>query len=105
MATLGSKYYEIGRGHEKISEIYSLPYIIGVDITERDKPFVVAVGDHHPDIGASKVSVKELISGKWDEHIALSNCVEFVEKLKRAMDEGETFPQQFILELINARTK
>ena len=81
--------------------MYDCPYVTGVDITERDKPFVVAMGDHHSDIGAVEVSAKELISGRWDEHIALSNCVEFVEKLKRAMEEGETFPQKFILDLVN----
>lgn len=100
MATLGSKYYEISRGYEKVSSSYYRPYILGVNINEPDKPFIIAVGDHHSDKGAVIVSALELISGKYDEDIIKSNGEKFVSKLKIAFANGEPFPQRFILKMV-----
>jgi hypothetical protein len=101
MAKLGSRFYEINRGYKKISDTYARPYLIGVDILEREKPFVVAMGDRHSDSSAILISIDELLSGRWDEHIVLSNSIEFVKELKRAVNEGEPFPQKFIRDLVN----
>jgi len=101
MASLGKRFVEIGRGYEKISENYKRPYLIGVDITDKEKPFVVAIGDIHSDFAACVISTEELISGKWDGHINLSNCKGLVEKLKIAVRVGEAFPQKCILDLVN----
>jgi len=101
MAKLGKRFFEIGRGYRKVSEHYNCPYLLGVDIKDKDRPFVVATGDTHGDSAASLVSVEELISGVWDEHILRSNCIEFIEKLKNAINQGDTFPQKFILDMIN----
>ena len=79
---------------------YLCPYILGININDKEKPFVVAMGDNHSDIGVSKLSVDELISGKWDEHIEFSNSKKFIESLKKALKDKEEFPQKFILELI-----
>ena len=100
MATLGSKYYEISRGYEKVSNSYHRPYILGVNINEPDKPFIIAIGDHHSDMGTLAVSVMELISGKYDEEIIKSNGEKFVNNLKIAFTNGESFPQRFILNMV-----
>lgn len=47
MGTLGNRFYELDRGYEVISNQYRKPYIIGVDINNLDKPFVLASGEHH----------------------------------------------------------
>ena len=100
MGQLGKDYFEIGRGYKKVSENYSRPYLFGVNVLDNKKPFVVASGSHHSDFGATKLSVDELISGKWDEHIVICNSAKFIENLKKAMINKEMFPQKFILELI-----
>jgi len=100
MSRLGEKYFELGRGYENFSENYSRPYLLGVNINNKEKPFVIAMGNHHSDMGATKLSVDELVSGKWDEHIRFSNSEKFVESLKKALKNNEEFPQKFILELI-----
>jgi len=100
MAALGKDYFEISRGFEKISENYSRPYLIGVNINDLAKPFLIASGDHHSDMGAIKLSSDELLSGKWNEHIKLSNSEKFIENLKIAIKNKEEFPQKFILEMI-----
>ncbi|WP_344925163.1 hypothetical protein [Aquimarina addita] len=97
---LGTNYYEIGRRYEKVSETYNRSYILGVDIKQKDTPFVVAIGGHHSDIGVIKISCKELVSDKWNDHIIKSGCEAFVLNLKTAIEQGETFPQKFILNLI-----
>lgn len=81
MGNLGKDYFELGRGYEKISKHYSRPYVLGVNINHKEKPFIVAMGDHHSDIGAIKLSVDELVSGKFDEHIKFSNSDNFIENL------------------------
>jgi hypothetical protein len=101
MAKLGEKYFEIGRGYEFVSPNYKRPYIIGVDIKETTKPFVLASGDNHSDSGAIAVSVEELLSGKWKDHISKSNCTEFVDSLKQALDSGESFPPMFLQKDVN----
>jgi len=100
MGILGKDYFELGRGYEEVSENYSRPYILGVNVNNKDKPFIVAMGDHHSDIGAIKLSLDELISGKWDEHIKFSNSEKFIENLKITIENKEKFPQKFILELV-----
>lgn len=100
MAQLGNKFIEIGRGYKNISIEYKCPYITGVDINNIEKPYMVAMGDNHADSAALLISTDELISGRWDEHIHLSNCVEFVENLKIAIKKGESFPQNCVLEFI-----
>lgn len=102
MALLGKKYSELGRGYEQKSEFYKCPYVIGVDVTAKEKPYVVAMGAHHSDNAGSLISQEELISGKWDNHIKKSNCQEFVAQLKIAIKNQEPFPQQFLLELVNS---
>ncbi|NER17553.1 hypothetical protein [Spongiivirga citrea] len=97
---LGKEYFELGRGNRKVSENYLRPYILGFNINNKQKPFVVAMGDNHSDTVATKLSIAELVSGKWDEHIRLSNSEKFVESLKKALKNKEEFPQKFILELI-----
>jgi len=97
---LGKEYFELGRGNKKISENYLCPYILGININDIQKPFVVAMGSHHSDSGAIKLSIDELVSGKWDEHIRLSNSEKFIEQLRIALKNKEEFPQKFILELI-----
>ena len=101
MATLGSKYYEISRGYEKVTDYYQRPYILGVDVNNLNKPFVIAVGDHHSDMATLKVSVLELISSKYERDIIKSNGKEFVNKLKFALNNGESFPQSFIMNMID----
>ncbi len=101
MGTLGNRFHEIGRGYEIVSSQYKRPYIIGVDINENDKPFVLASGDHHSDLGATTVSVEDLLSEKWEEHISKSNCAEFVIELRRAISSGESFPPKFLIEIVN----
>lgn len=101
MGTLGSKYYEISRGYEKISSSYYRPYILGVNINEQEKPFIIAVGDHHSDMGAVELSVLELVSNKYEKDIIKSNSKEFVSKLKFAINKGESFPQSFIINMVD----
>ena len=100
MGQLGKDYVEIGRGYEKVSENYSRPYLLGVNTLDNEKPFVIASGDHHSDFGATKLSVEELVSEKWNKHIKLCNSEKFIDNLKTALKNKEVFPQKFILELI-----
>jgi hypothetical protein len=106
MAQLGEKYFEISRGYEQKSKHYKCPYITGVNIFEKEKPFIVAMGSFHADVAVLTISQEELISGKWDNHILKSNCIEFVKKLNLAIRAKEAFPQKFILDMIeNERVK
>ena len=101
MAKLGDRFTEIGRGYEKVSDNYKRPYVLGVDINDKEKPFVVASGDHHSDSGAALISVDELLSDKWKIHIQKSNCSEFVDQLRKSVENGEKFPQTVILEKVS----
>lgn len=103
MSKLGDRFFEIGRGYKTISDGYKRPYILGVDINDNEKPFIVAMGDAHYDFAACVISVDELLSDKWSEHIQISNCKEFVEKLKIAIEKGESFPQRFIIDLVREK--
>lgn len=58
-------------------------YILGINIKNIQKPFVIAMGSHHSDTRAIKLSIDELVSGKWDEHIRFSNSERFIERLKK----------------------
>lgn len=69
----------------------------------KEKPFIVAMGDSPYDTAVSTISQEELISGKWDDHIIKSNCQEFVAQLKKAIANQEEFPQKFILDLVNRK--
>jgi hypothetical protein len=101
MGALSERFTEIGRGYERKSENYECPYILGVDINEKEKPFIVASGAHHSDCGAALISVDELLSDRWKELIKKANCSDFVEGLKKSIENGEKFPQAIILEIIN----
>ncbi len=101
MARLGTRFTEIGRGYDKVTENYERPYILGVDINDKEKPFIVASGDHHSDSCATLVSVDELLSDRWKSHIQKSNCSDFVERLRESIEHGELFPQNIILEKVN----
>ncbi|WP_439185781.1 hypothetical protein [Carboxylicivirga taeanensis] len=101
MATLSERFIEIGRGYERKSENYKCPHILGVDIKEKEKPFIVASGDHHSDCGAALISIDELLSDRWKEHIKKANCSDFVEQLRKSVENGEKFPQNIIVEIVN----
>ena len=100
MATLGERFFELGSGYEVITESYSRPYLLGVDISEVSQPFVLASGDHHSDMNAVTISLDELLSGKWDEHIAKAQCTSFIHALKQAINQGESFPPKFLKDLV-----
>ncbi|ADR21937.1 hypothetical protein MATR_04290 [Marivirga tractuosa] len=101
MGSLDKRYYEIGRKYEKVSENYRRPYILGVDINETEKPFIMVAGDHHSDIGVKVVSLEELFSGKLDTHIAKAGCIDFVNRLKNSISAGESFPPRFLKNLVS----
>ena len=101
MSKLGNRFYEIGKGYEVVSTQYKRPYIIGVDINDKEKPFLLTSGDHHSDLGAITVSLEELLSEKWKEHILKSNCIGFINELKKAIDSGESFPPKFLVKRVN----
>ncbi|MFA8434279.1 MAG: hypothetical protein ACEPOZ_07160 [Marinifilaceae bacterium] len=101
MASLGERFTEIGRGYEKVTENYERPYILGVDINDKENPFIVASGDHPSDSGAALISIEELFSEQWKEHIQKSNSTEFVNELREAVERGEQFPQNIILDKVN----
>jgi len=94
-------FYEINRGYEQKTKKYKCPYILGVDIDAKEKQFLVAMGAHHSDTAANEISIEELVSNKWEEHIKKSNCQDFIKQLKLSIKKGEKFPQQFILNLLN----
>lgn len=97
---LGKDYCELSRGYEKVTESYSRPYILGVNILDKEKPFVFAVGDHHSDSFAAKLGADEVVSGHWDKQIILSNSENFIKNLKTAIKSNEEFPQRFLLDVI-----
>ena len=100
MSKLGNRFYEIGRGYEVVSKVYKRPYIIGVDINDLNKPFILASGDHHSDFGAITVGLEEILSEKWEDHISKSNCKGFIVKLRKAIHSGESFPPLFLREKV-----
>ncbi len=102
MGTLGNRFMKLGRGYEKVSDNYKRPYILGVDITDIDKPFVLASGNHHSDMGAITVSFENLLSDKWEEHILKSNCSEFITELRQAISFGESFTPKFLINRMNS---
>ena len=74
-------------------------------IKSKSKPFVCATGDFHSDFGAILITGEELISRKWGKHVSKSNCEGFVDELRKAINENESFPQQFILDLIESANR
>ena len=56
-------------------------------------------------MGAIRISVLELISGKYDKDIIKSNGDKFVSNLKIAFVAGEPFPQKFIVNMIANNNK
>ena len=100
MARLGEKYYEIGRGYEHISDAYKRPYLLGVDVTDKQKPFVVAQGDHHSDTFACQLSIVELLSDKWVGHLRKANCLAFRQTLEVESRKGSVYPTQLFNKII-----
>ncbi|WP_237275950.1 hypothetical protein [Tenacibaculum ovolyticum] len=97
MGKLGNRFYEIGKGYEMVSAQYKSPYIIGVDINDKEKPFLLAYGDHHSDLGVITVSLEDLLFEKRKEHILKSNCKEFIDELKKVIDSSNPSPPKFLV--------
>jgi hypothetical protein len=99
MARLGEKYYELGRGYEQVSDSYKRPYLLGVDLTNKEKPFVIAQGDHHSDSVAIQLDIKELLSDKWIEILQKANCSEFRQALEIESQGGTVYPSKLFDEI------
>lgn len=99
MARLGEKYYELGRGYEQVSDSYKRPYLLGIDLTNKEKPFVIAQGDHHSDTFAIQLDIKELLSDKWIETLQKANCFEFRQTLEIESRGGTVYPNKLFDEV------
>jgi len=99
MARLGKKYYELGRGYEQVSDSYKRPYLLGIDLTNKEKHFVIAQGDHHSDTFAIQLGIKELLSDKWIEILQKANCYEFREALEIESQGGKIYPNKLFDEI------
>ena len=88
-------YFELGRGAKLIPQQYWHQYVLGIDLSLTERPFIVAEVGKTEILYQKELNIIELAKSEWNELLKVSKTETIIETLKKNIIDGVNIPSSF----------